>query len=133
VRYPNLLRRYVASLIDGGLVFGVFLLYMREPLRSAQSQDAIYWPLLLLILYEPLLTRYACTLGQLAMGIRVRSEPGGQRVPVWRLFVRLFAKFLLGILSFIFMPGHAKKRAIHDIAAGTIVVDARSVHELRTA
>jgi uncharacterized RDD family membrane protein YckC len=133
VRYPNLLRRYVASLIDGGLVFGAFLFYMRDPVRSAQSQDAIYWPLLLLLLYEPLLTRYACTLGQLAMGIRIRSEPGGERVPVWRLFVRLLVKFILGILSFIFMPGHAKKRAIHDIAAGTIVVDARRVHELRTA
>jgi uncharacterized RDD family membrane protein YckC len=133
VRYPNLLRRYAASLIDGALVFGAFLFYMRDPLRSAQSQDAIYWPLLLFLLYEPLLTRYACTLGQLAMGIRVRSEPGGDRVPVWRLFVRLLVKFLLGILSFIFMPGHAKKRAIHDIATGTIVVDARRVHELRTA
>jgi uncharacterized RDD family membrane protein YckC len=133
VRYPNLLRRYVASLIDGVLVFGAFLFYMRDPLRSAQSQDPIYWPLLLLLLYEPLLTRYACTLGQLAMGIRVRSEPGGERVAVWRLFVRSLTKFLLGILSFMFMPGHAKKRALHDIAAGTIVVDARRAHEVRTA
>jgi uncharacterized RDD family membrane protein YckC len=133
VRYPNLLRRYVASLIDGALVFGAFLFYMRDPLHYAQSGDPIYWPLLLLLLYEPLLTRYACTLGQLAMGIRVRSEPGGQAVPVWRLYFRLSVKFLLGILSFIFMPGHAKKRAIQDIAAGTIVVDARRAHELGTA
>jgi uncharacterized RDD family membrane protein YckC len=133
VPYPNLLRRYVASLIDGGLVFGAFLFYMRDPLRYAQSQDAIYWPLLLLLLYEPLLTRYACTIGQLLTGIRVRSEPGGERVPVWRLFVRLLVKFLLGILSFIFMPAHSKKRAIHDIAAGTIVVDASRVHQLRVA
>jgi uncharacterized RDD family membrane protein YckC len=133
VRYPNLLRRYVASLIDGALVIGAFLFYMRDPLHYAQSGHPIYWPLLLLLLYEPLLTRYACTLGQLAMRIRVRSEPGGQAVPVWRLYCRLSVKFLLGIVSFIFMPGHAKKRAIHDIAAGTIVVDTRRVHELGTA
>jgi uncharacterized RDD family membrane protein YckC len=133
VRYPNRLRRYVAFLIDGGLVFGVFLFYVRDPMHYAQSGDPIYWPLLLLLLYEPLLTCRACTLVQLAMGIRVRSEPGGQAVPAWRSYFRLSVKFLLGILSFIFMPGHARKRAIHDIAAGTIVVDSRRVQESRTA
>jgi uncharacterized RDD family membrane protein YckC len=133
MRYPNLLRRYLASLIDGVFVFGLFVLYMRDPLRFARSQDVLYWPLLLLVLYEPLFTRYLCTLGQLVTGIRVRSEPGGQRVPVWRVFIRLFVKYLLGFISFIFMPGHSRKRAIHDLAAGTIVVDARTVHELRTA
>jgi len=133
MRYPNLLRRYLASLIDGAVVFGLLVLYMRDPLRSARSQDVLYWPLLLLALYEPLLTRYFCTLGQLVTGIRVRSEFGGQRVPIWRVFIRLFVKYLLGILSFIFMPGHPQKRAIHDLAAGTIVVDARTAQELRTA
>jgi uncharacterized RDD family membrane protein YckC len=133
MRYPNLLRRYLASLIDGVVVFALLVLYMRDPPRHAHTQDVLYWPLLLLVLYEPLFTRYLCTLGQLVMGIRVRSEPGGQRVPVWRAFIRLFVKYLLGILSFVFMPGHPQKRAIHDLAAGTIVVDARTVHELRTA
>jgi uncharacterized RDD family membrane protein YckC len=132
MRYPSLFRRYVASLIDSGLVSAALLFYMRDPFRSSYSLDAIYWPLFFLLLYEPLLTRYLCTIGQFVTGIRVRTEPGGQRVPVWRLFVRLSVKYLLGFLSFILMPGHAKKRALHDVASGTIVVDVRAAPELQT-
>lgn len=67
------------------------------------------------------------------MRIRVRTEPGIERVPVLLTFIRLVVKYLLGIISFAFMPAHREKRALHDLAAGTIVVDARSVTELRTA
>lgn len=106
---------------------------MRTPLRFGQSQAPNYWPLMILGLYEPLLTRYLCTPGQLLMRIRVRTEPGIERVPVLLTFVRSVVKYLLGIISFAFMPAHREKRALHDLAAGTIVVDARSVTELRTA
>jgi len=67
------------------------------------------------------------------MNIRVRTEPEIERVPVSRRFLRLFVKYLLGIISFVFMPAHRQKRALHDLAAGTIVVDARSVAQLRSA
>ena len=67
------------------------------------------------------------------MGIRVRTEPDIERVPVLRTFIRLYFKYLLSIISFAFMPAHRQKRALHDLAAGTIVVDARSVTQLRTA
>jgi uncharacterized RDD family membrane protein YckC len=133
MKYPSLLRRYMASLIDGATLFFVFVLYMRAPLRFAQSQAPHYWPLVLLALYEPLLTRYLCTPGQLLMNIRVRTEPEIERVPVLRTFIRLFVKYLLGIVSFVFMPAHRQKRALHDLAADTIVVDARSVTQLRSA
>jgi uncharacterized RDD family membrane protein YckC len=133
MQYPSLFRRYVASLIDGATLFVVFIFYMRAPLRFAQSQAPNYWPLMLLALYEPLLTRYLCTPGQLLMRIRVRTEPDIERVPVLRTFIRLVVKYLLGIISFAFMPAHPQKRALHDLAAGTIVVDARSVTHLRAA
>jgi hypothetical protein len=89
MKYPSLLRRYVSSLIDGVALFIVFAFYMRSPLRFAHSQAPNYWPLLLLALYEPLLTRYLCTPGQLLMRIRVRTEPGIERVPILRTFLRL--------------------------------------------
>jgi len=132
MQYPSLLRRYIASLIDGATIFVVFVIYMRSPLRLAQSQAPNYWPLLLLTLYEPLLTRYLCTPGQLLMRIRVRTEPDIERVPVLRTFIRLAVKYFLGIISFVFMPAHPQKRALHDLAAGTIVVDARSVIQLQS-
>jgi uncharacterized RDD family membrane protein YckC len=131
--YPSLLRRYIASLIDGATLFFVFILYMRAPLRFSQSQAPDYWPLVLLVLYEPLLTRYLVTPGQFLMNIRVRTEPEIERVPVSRTFLRLFVKYILGIISFIFMPAHRQKRALHDLAADTIVVDARSATQLRSA
>ncbi|MGO9935571.1 MAG: RDD family protein [Steroidobacteraceae bacterium] len=133
MQYPSLLRRYVASLIDGLILFFVFILYMRAPLRFARSQAPNYWPLVLLALYEPLLTRYLCTPGQFLMNIRVRTEPEIERVLVLRTFLRLFVKYILGIISFVFMPAHRQKRALHDLAADTIVIDAHSIAQLRSA
>ena len=127
LRYPSLLRRYVASLIDGAVLAFLFVLYVQHPWRSQQTGAIHYWPLLSLALYEPLLTRYRCTLGQLLMRIRVRTEPKIDRVPVLRTLLRLAVKYSLGIVSFLFLPAHPKKQALHDLAADTIVVNAFDV------
>jgi uncharacterized RDD family membrane protein YckC len=131
LKYPSLLRRYVASLIDGSVLFFLFLLYVQHPWRSPQTGSIHYWPLISLALYEPLLTRYLCTLGQYLMWIRIRTEPGIEPVPVWRTVLRLSVKYSLGIISFLFLPAHPQKRALHDLAADTIVVNARDVDSWR--
>jgi uncharacterized RDD family membrane protein YckC len=83
------------------------------------------WPLFLFVVYEPLCNRYAMTVGQFLMRFRVRTVQGHKRVPLWRGFIRVITKYLLGVISFIRMPIQKERRALHDMIAGTIVLEAR--------
>lgn len=131
--YPSLLRRYLATVID--VVAILFLLYLfgHSPLYNEHSGASAAWAMLLFVVYEPLWNRYATTLGQLIMRFRVRTVNGYQRVPLWRGFVRVVTKYVLGLLSFIRMPVQKQRRALHDIISGTIVIDARNASDFSLA
>jgi uncharacterized RDD family membrane protein YckC len=122
--YPSLLRRYLATSLD--VIFIVLILYVYA--QSSLSKTEIgssSWPLLLFFVYEPVCNRFGTTLGQYLMGFRVRTMKGHLKVPLWRGFVRLLSKYFLGVISFIKMPVHKHRRALHDIISGTIAVEAR--------
>ncbi len=124
--YPSLLRRYASSAIDFlTLIFALYL-YSRTPLYRPGGPEGALAFLLVALLYEPLLTAYACTLGQAAMRIRVRNVPDLGRISVIQAYIRLFIKYLLGTVSFLTMPARADRRAIHDLAGSTIVIEARA-------
>ena len=127
MNYPSLLRRYVATVIDLLVILFVFFLYAKSPLYDASASVSATWPLWLYVVYEPVCNRYATTVGQLLMGFRVRTYKEHRRVPLWRGLVRLVTKYLLGAISFIKMPVHKQRRALHDIISGTIVVSKRPV------
>lgn len=78
--------------------------------------------------YEPLLTAFACTLGQFAMRIRVRRVEGHSNIGIGRAFLRTLVKYLLGAISFLTMPAQKEKRAMHDIAAGTLVLNSKGIN-----
>lgn len=123
--YPNLFRRYLATAIDL-VVIGVLLyLYAQSPLSTTASGAVATWPLWLFVVYEPICNRFGTTIGQLAMGIRVRTYGDERKVPIWRGLIRVLSKYVLGAISFIKMPVHKQRRALHDIISGTIVVEAR--------
>jgi len=125
VGYPNLLRRYLSSVIDVALILGLFVLSTRTPLiRVGDGSLPLALLPILVLLYEPIFVRYGCTLGQLVMSIRVRTFPGVARVPVWRGMARNLAKYALGWLSFMLLPMQRQRRALHDLFAKTVVLEA---------
>jgi hypothetical protein len=80
MKYPNVLRRYLATLIDMFALWCIVYGVSRLP-NFAESSAVMYWTLgLALLLYEPMLTTYACTLGQALMRIRVRTPDGLKRI-----------------------------------------------------
>jgi uncharacterized RDD family membrane protein YckC len=104
-------------------ILTLIYLYVRSPLYeyATQADIAGLVGIGLFACYEPLLTSFFCTIGQAIMGFRVRKVAGG-RISVVQAYVRVIVKYLLGMLSFLTMPARADRRAIHDLAAGTIVV-----------
>src|SRR5262245_758894 len=124
MKYPNVLRRYLATLLDLFALWCIVYAIAKTPALTDRGALA-YWILCIsLLLYEPLLTRYACTLGQVTMRIRVRTIDGLKRISLDQAFGRMFVKYLLGIISFLTVPARKDRRAIHDLSSGTIVIEA---------
>ncbi|HEY6642130.1 RDD family protein [Povalibacter sp.] len=124
MEYPNVLRRYLATVIDFFVLWCIVYAFSRLP-NVSESSTLVYWVLgLSLLLYEPLLTTYACTLGQMVMRVRVRTPDGLRRVRIDQAIGRTVVKYLLGIISFLTVPARKDRRAIHDLASGTIVFEA---------
>ena len=67
------------------------------------------------------------TVGKMAMGLRVVDEQGN-RISFGRATGRFFAKFVSGIIlliGYIMVAFTERKRALHDMMAGTLVIKAR--------
>lgn len=124
--YPTLGRRYFAAFIDGLVILGGMLLVGTllgevgptfAPVRAALFV-ALWFG------YEPGCTAFAATLGQRLMGFRVRrlADPT-RRISLPAAWLRYAIKLALGIVSFITMAFTPQRRAIHDLASGSVVLD----------
>jgi len=93
--------------------------------RFEQPPDWIRIVLLIGIwgVYEPILTTFACTLGNYIIGIRVRrSIDTTKRMNILQAYVRYVTKMLLGWLSFVTINMNKNRRAIHDLIASTVMI-----------
>jgi uncharacterized RDD family membrane protein YckC len=124
MKYPNVLRRYLATVLDLFALWCILYAISRTP--ALTERDALAYSIFAvsLLLYEPLLTTYACTLGQAVMRIRVRTVGNLTRIGLDQALGRLIVKYLLGIISLLTVPARQDRRAIHDLSSGTIVIEA---------
>jgi uncharacterized RDD family membrane protein YckC len=124
MQYPNVLRRYLATMLDLFALWCILYWVAQTP-SLTESGSAIYWVLgASVLLYEPLLTAYACTPGQALMRIRVRTLDGARRIRLHQAVGRMLVKYLLGTVSFLTVPARPDRRAIHDLSSGSIVIEA---------
>ncbi len=123
--YPSLLKRFQSASIDG-----ILLLFLM--LGFYQLCDALAVPIWLrvvfmafLLLYEPLCMTFGCTLGNYVVGIRVRRDGDyGRRIHFGQAVLRYLFKLLLGWLSFLTVHANLRKRAMHDMMTGTVMIRA---------
>jgi len=64
------------------------------------------------------------TLGQWVAGVRVRRFDTGAKIGVPKAYVRILVKAFLGFISFFSLPFALGRRALHDMATGSIVITA---------
>ena len=129
--YPTIVRRYAATLIDGAVVVAL-LLAIALLLQGSDDFSTISRVSLIIavvLVYEPFLTSFKATLGQYAMGIRVRKYGTLDRITLPAAYLRIVIKVLLGVYSFFSIIWSKDHRAVHDYAAGTVVVNAASPGE----
>jgi len=130
--YPSLFRRIAATAIDIAVVVGVFSLAVQNPLLPEAGAANLWAAAGFAVLYEPVLTVYACTLGQALMRTRVRHVDSRGRITLGKSYVRFRAKYVASILAgatsggFVRISPRKDLRALHDRAADTVVVDANA-------
>ena len=129
-------RRFLALLLDRLIVvlppYALFIILM---IASEKDGEPSLWPMLLLIpiifgmpIYEALMTHYrqGQTLGKKALGLRVVRVDGSPITAgqAWgRAFLRLAFESCISIIDYIPAFFTDEKTTLHDMTAGTRVVD----------
>ncbi|MBI9063185.1 MAG: RDD family protein [Marinilabiliaceae bacterium] len=122
---PSIKTRYFSMLIDMLMIVLLALGFSSLFEMMGQVPDYLRGLIffIVVILYEPILISFGCTIGQLLMSIRVRNHrKPSRKIWIGNAIIRLFAKVFLGWLSFITISFNAQRRAIHDMVSGSVVI-----------
>lgn len=123
-KYPFMLERIQSILIDSVLIIACMILISDILSNFKNVPDWLRAVLLILkFLYEPIMTTFGGTIGNNIKRIRVRKNSDEtQSINLFQAIIRYFFKLLLGWLSFITIFSSNKKRAVHDIISGTVMI-----------
>ena len=124
-KYPELSMRIKSAFIDGLFIF--LLMFYFSDVLDRLTEPPVWLNMLMFIgiwvLYEPVCVAFGCTLGNYLMGIRVRRASNEARhINIFQSLVRYALKISLGWLSFLTIHQNTQRRAIHDLAAGSVMV-----------
>lgn len=127
--YPPIIKRFQSLIIDQAFIIvcmGIFSQLLTN--TDEENTGALRGFLLfgLFFIYEPLCMAFGCTIGNYISGIRVRKfGEEERRINIFSSYLRFIVKIFLGIVSFFTVTSDKSKRAIHDMAAGSIMVYAK--------
>ena len=124
--YPSLIKRLKAAFID--VCFIILFMYGISDLFS--TFETVPTPLrkaafvFIFLLYDPLsIAFFGGTIGHWYMGLRVkRNKDESKNISLLMAIIRFFIKAAFGWFSFLTMSRSAKKQAIHDHIAQSVVV-----------
>lgn len=125
-KYPELSVRIQSTFID--TLFIVMLMFIFSSILD-RIQDPPEWLHITMfvgiwVVYEPMCTTFGCTIGNYLKGIRVRRVGDTTRkINLVQALMRYTVKIMLGWLSFLTIHQNTERRAIHDLAAGTVMIN----------
>lgn len=125
-KYPLLKTRIQSTLIDSVVIIIMLAIVANIIDYFPETTETVRMLLFVLVfvLYEPICITYGCTLGNYISKIRVRSaEDTSKRINLFQAIYRYPIKALLGIISFFTINVNPRKRAIHDMLTGSVVIE----------
>lgn len=128
-KYPLILERVQAIAIDTCLIIVLMFTFSVTLEFFDHVPNWIRTSLFLglFIFYEPICTTFGATLGNYILDIRVRKNfNSGKQINLIQAFIRYFFKMLFGWLSFLSIFTNKKKRALHDLVSGTVMIKYKS-------
>lgn len=122
VEYPTILRRYLSTFIDGWLILSLLFVIACFIEGRGNTLFRLIIAALVLFGYEPLFTSKFRTLGQMIMGIKIRTADNFERLSYPAALLRSIVKWIFGFISLFIIIFSKERRALHDYAAGSIVI-----------
>lgn len=125
-KYPELSARVQSTFID--TLFIVVLMFLFSSILD-RIQDPPEWLHITMfvgiwVLYEPLCTTLGCTIGNYLKGIRVRRVGDhSKKINFIQALLRYAVKVFLGWLSFLTIHQNTERRAMQDLAAGSVMIN----------
>lgn len=125
VVYASLADRIKSIFID--TVFLIVLMFIFASLLGSMDNPPdslrIIMFIFLWIVYEPFCVAFGCTIGQAIIGIRVRrTNDHERRINLFASYVRYAVKIFFGWLSFLSISFSGQRQALHDMAAGSVML-----------
>jgi uncharacterized RDD family membrane protein YckC len=124
-KYPQLADRIQSTLIDTLLIVFLIFLFSNILEKFENVPDGIRIAMFagLFLAYEPILMTLGCTLGNYVKGIRVKQNSDTtKRITIFQAIIRYPVKVLLGWISFLTIHSNPKRRAIHDLVSGSVMI-----------
>lgn len=124
-QYPSLLTRMQSTFID--TIFIIILMVVISPvldhITNAPDWLRVFLFVFIFLLYEPVCQVYGCTIGNYIMRIRVKKFTNMQtRINLPYALLRYVVKMCLGWISFVTIHSTPQRRALHDMAAGSVMI-----------
>ena len=126
MKYATLFIRVKAAIVDFLVLMGLGLAVSTILSKFENVPDfvRIILFILIFILYDPIFTStIGATIGHLIMGLRIRRSNDEDRKIIFPIaIVSFILKALLGWVSLLTIAVIKKKKAIHDLVAGSVVL-----------
>jgi uncharacterized RDD family membrane protein YckC len=128
IKYPPLLKRVYALLIDIAFIVGaIFIatcLFSCLKLNGGIEKWLKGIVFALVVLYEPLGMRFGATLGYYITGMRIRRYLDmRKKINFFQAICRSFVKIMFGWLSCFTIGFNSQRRALHDMVGESIVIE----------
>lgn len=124
--YPELSARVQSTFIDTLFIVVLMFLFSSILDRIQEPPEWLHITMFvgILVLYEPLCTTLGCTIGNYLKGIRVRRVGDhSKKINFIQALLRYAVKVFLGWLSFLTIHQNTERRAMHDLAAGSVMIN----------
>jgi uncharacterized RDD family membrane protein YckC len=123
--YPPLSDRIQSAFIDTILIVVSMFVFagILDKLENVPDWIRIVLFAGLFVAYEPLCMTLGFTLGNYVKKIRVRKNADTtKRINIFQAVIRYPVKLFLGWISFLTINSNPKRRAIHDLVSGTVMI-----------
>ena len=124
-KYPSLVERLQSTFIDTIIIIILMVCFSNalDSFNNVPEWVRILLFAFLFVIYEPLFMTFGCTIGNYIKGIRVRkNEDISQKINIGQAILRYPIKLALGWISFLTINSNLQRRAIHDLASGSVMI-----------
>lgn len=124
-QYPEIKDRIQATFIDTILIIVIMFIFsaLIDKYENIPNWLRISMFVSLFFFYEPICQSLGFTLGNLVKGIRVRKNSNpSKRINIFQAIIRYPVKVFLGWISLLTIRSDYRKRAIHDLVSGSVMI-----------